>query len=202
MPVLLKRETLTEDKLCQGLANGDPRALEDLMKGYSPVLCKYAESFVADSFLARDVVQEVFVKLWQYNGTFDDIPSLKAFLFTVTKNGCLNMLRSRERLNSKHYDAARFNQFEVQPVYDQIVKLEYIAQINQIVQQMPQKMQEVFLLSFEEGLSIAQIAEKLNVTVKTVRNQKYRSLIMLRKQLGSTGIPLLILLYKVFSNSQ
>lgn len=176
------------------LSQGDTLALGELMKSYFPVLCKYAEHFVRDSTLAKDIVQEVFIRLWQYKGTFEAVGNLKAFLFLSTKNGCLNTLRSRERENDKHMKATQLDASETQAIDEKIVRLEYMAEVNQVVQRLPEKMREVFSLSFEEGLSIEEIAKRMGISAKTVRNQKYKSLVILRRHFGQTGIPLLFLI--------
>lgn len=67
---------------------------------------------------------------------------------------------------------------------DDIAGLEHLAAIYVQVAGMPAKMREVFLLSFEQGLSIGQIAQKMDISEKTVRNQKYKSLQLLRRRLG------------------
>jgi RNA polymerase sigma-70 factor (ECF subfamily) len=194
---LLNQPILTENELFLQLSEGDPEAFKDLVKAYFPILCSYAENFLPDSSLAKDVVQETFIKFWQYKGSMESITHLKGFLFTLTKNGCLNMQRGREREKERNQKVSQLDSLEEQNAYDDIVKLEYYGQVNQIVQRMPEKMREVFLLSFEEALSIEEIAKKLHISIKTVRNQKYKALLLLRKQFGNSGVPLLLILYKL-----
>lgn len=189
---------LVDSELFLRLSQRDASALGDLMKGYFPILCAYAERFVEDSALAKDIVQEVFIKFWEYKGSFDGFGNLKAFLFQLTKNGCLNLLRGRERENSKHMKAAQLHTTAIRSIDEAISKLEYLAEINLVVQRLPVKMREVFRLSFEEGLSIVEISRQLGISEKTVRNQKYKSLIILRKHFGQTGIPLLFLISRLF----
>jgi len=178
------------------LSAGDPHALGELMKVYFPLLCKYAEQFTGDSALAEDVVQESFIRFWQHTRTFNNLMQVKAFLFTVTRNRALNMIRSRKREQDKRTGAAQLQPSAVGAMDEEIVSLEYLAEINLFVQQLPERMRQVFLLSFEEGLSIEEIASRLNISGKTVRNQKYNSLLLLRKQFEHLGIPLLVLLSK------
>ncbi len=194
---LLNQPILTENELFLRLSEGDPEAFMDLVKAYFPVLCSYAEHFLPDSSLAKDAVQETFIKFWQYKGSFESLAGLKGFLFTLTKNSCLNMQRGREREKDRNRNVSQLNSLEEQNAYDDIVKLEYYGQVNQIVQRMPEKMREVFLLSFEEALSIEEIAQKLHISIKTVRNQKYKALLLLRQQFGNSGVPLLLILYKL-----
>jgi RNA polymerase sigma-70 factor (ECF subfamily) len=151
-------------------------------------LCQFAERYLPDGSLAEDIVQETFIKFWQHGGRFGSLLQLKSFLYTVTRNGCLNLLRGREREEDKRQQSAVFlteeDGIDLEPMYE-LVRLERLSQINEVVQQMPSKMREVFLLSFEKGLSINEIAAEMKISVKTVRNQKYKSLILLRTRLGS-----------------
>ena len=118
-------------------------------------------------------------------------------VFTITRNGCLNLQRSRTREGRRN---ARFLELngdeEADPYYDEVARLNSLAAISEVIQQLPGKMQEIFLLSFEKGLSNAEIARKLNISEKTVRNQKYNSLIVIRRRLGNSRevYPLLLLI--------
>lgn len=191
---MLNKTTLDETALLRQFSAGDPAALQDIVKTYFPILCKFAERFLPDSSLAKDIVQETFIKLWQYEGSFETCQGLKSFLFVVTKNGCLNLQRGRARQKDKHTKSSTAENTLAESDYDEIARLEHLARINQVVQQMPRKMQSVFLLSFREGLSIPEIAGKLNISPKTVRNQKYKSLVVLRSVFSSSSASLLLVL--------
>ena len=191
---LQEKTILNETQLLQQLAAGNPAALQEIVKTYFPILCKFAEKYVPDVSIAKDIVQETFIKFWQYDSPFETWPGLKAFLFTVTRNGCLNWQRGKGREEDKHQKSAALAPLETTSAYDEITRLEQLALINAVVQSMPAKMQEVFLLSFQEGLSIEEIALKLNISAKTVRNQRYNSLTILRNKLGKDKSSLLLLL--------
>ena len=177
---------MNEKELLRQLSKGDPAALKVIVKAWFPILCRFAGQYLPDGSLAEDIVQETFIKFWQHEGRFESLQQLKSFLYTVTRNGCLNLLRGREREEDKRQQSAVFlTEEDADPMYDEVVRLERLSQINEVVQQMPSKMREVFLLSFEKGLSISEIAAEMKISVKTVRNQKYKSLILLRTRLGS-----------------
>lgn len=195
--------TLDEQRLLQQLSNGDPAALRTVVLSYFPLLCNFAERYLPDEFLVKDIVQESFIKLWKHNSRFESLNGLKSFLFTITKHACLNQQRSMQREGLRN---ARFLELnggeEADTYYDEVARLNSLAAINEAVLQLPQKMQEVFLLSYGQGLSNEEIARKLNISEKTVRNQKYNSLVLLRRQLGNSrqsfSLLLLILKYSGF----
>jgi len=192
---LLNKTTLDEQELFRQLSAGDPAALQVLIKAYYPILSRFAEKFLPDTALAQDMAQETFIKFWQYQGTFETFQGLKSFLFTVTRNGCLNLQRGRGREEDKHQKSTVLREEETCSAYDEITRLEYLGQINLVVRRMPPKMQKIFLLSFEEGLTIDEIATKLKISHKTVRNQKYKSLVILRNRFRNSDGSLLLLLH-------
>lgn len=186
--------SILDEEVLTRLSNEDPAALQLLIETYFPILCRFAEKFLPDQSLAKDIVQEVFIKVWNNKPSFDSIMSLKGYLFTLTRNGCLNMIRSRERQENRHMTAAAKDPSTVDPILADIVRAEYIAQIYQVVQTLPPKMQEVFYLSYEEGMTVRAIAQQLNMDVKAVRNQKYKALVTLRSRFKDSGEPLLVVL--------
>jgi RNA polymerase sigma-70 factor (family 1) len=190
----LKGDACFENEIVLQLSKKDTVALRTLVEAYFPVLCRFAEKFVSDPSTAQDIVQETFIKFWQYEGHFESFSGLKAFLYTVTRNGCLNLQRGREREKKRYQSILSPDIPEEDPIYDEIIRLEYLQQVNQAIRELPLKMREVFLLSFEEGLSIEEIAQKMNISVKTVRNQKYKSLVLLRKRFARSAVELVLLL--------
>ena len=186
--------TINERQLLQQLSNGDSAALQTIIQSYFPLLCGFAERYLPDTSLAEDIVQETFIKLWQHDTRFESLNGLKSFLFTLTKNGCLNLQRSRGREGLRNAQFLEISEDE-QPdsYYDEISRLNSIAAINEGIQQLPGKMREIFLLSYQEGLSNQEIARKLNISEKTVRNQKYNSLLILRNRFGHSKDPLFLL---------
>ena len=172
----------------------DDKAFRVLVDDYFPVLCRYAQKMLPDESLAKDIVQETFIKLWKYEGTFTSLAGLKGFLYTTTRHGCLNLIRGRERAENRHLKVAEERPEEEDHILNDILRAESIALIYQEVYTLPEKMREVLLLSFREGLSIAEIALTLHTTEKNVRKRKYKALISLRRKFRDPEKPLLILL--------
>jgi len=191
---LRKEDTLTDSALLSDLARGTPAALEALINSYFPVLCKFAEKFLPDSSLAKDVVQETFIKFWNAGQHFQSSKALKAYLFTATRNGCLNLVRTRERLENRHQELFGDDPEAADRVHTEIAHMENIALIYQVVRNLPPKMQEIFYLSYEEGLTVGQIAARLNMKLKTVKNHKYKTLMFLRGKFGHSQGGLLLFL--------
>jgi RNA polymerase sigma-70 factor (ECF subfamily) len=171
-----------DDALLRRIVNKDPEALREVIGVYFSTLCVFAERYLPDGSLAKDVVQETFIRLWQYESSFETIQGFEAFLFTVTRNGCLSLLRGRDREVKKIGRGVALTESDDDTVYDEIVRLEHLAQVNRVVQEMPEKMREVFRLSYIEGFTIDEIAQRMRISNKTVRNQRYNALVFLRER--------------------
>lgn len=143
---------------------------EQLFRRYQPALVAFANTFTRSPEDAREVVQEVFISVWQNVANLRADDNLKSYLFTATRNKALNFLAKKklatvdaepvvvERHHSTHNEAA-----------SDAGELETI--IFNEVQQLPEKCREIFILSRQEGLSYKEIAERLDVSPKTVENQ-------------------------------
>jgi RNA polymerase sigma-70 factor (family 1) len=175
----------------------DPDALELLIRSYYAVLCRFAENFLPDASLAEDIVQETFIKLWKSGKSFDSMKALKAYLYTITRNGCLDLIRSRSRMDNRHQHATAGNEEATEPVVATIIRAESIALIYQAVKAMPAKTQEIFVLSYREGMTVSEIAAHLGMNVKAVKKQKYKALVALRGRFANNREPLLGLLTTV-----
>lgn len=189
-----QKPTFSDQELLQRLSEGDSVALETLIRDYYAVICRFAEKFLPDSSLAEDVAQESFIKLWRSGRTFDTLTALKAWLYTITRNGCLDTIRNRGRLNERHQRAAAGEQEAMEPVLTEIIRAESLSLIYRFVRDMPEKMRQVFLLSYREGMTVSEIATLLGWKVKAVKKQKYKALVALRGRFGRNASILLLLI--------
>jgi RNA polymerase sigma-70 factor (family 1) len=186
--------TLPESTVPSRILVEDPVALETLIRSHYAILCRFAEKFLPDASLAQDVVQESFIKLWKSGKSFDSDQALKSYLYTTVRNGCLDMLRNRSRLDSRHKQSAAGTEEAIEPVLASIIRAESIAQIYQVVKAMSPNMQQVFMLSFREGMSVSEIATELGMDLKYVKKQKYKALVALRGRFANSREPLMSLL--------
>ena len=173
------------------------------MDVYFPVLCGFAEKILPDASLAKDVAQETFIRYWKSENRFDSLNNLKAYLLVSTRNGCLNYLRGRDRQAKTHKAVQDQSPIETDSILTEIVKNELLALIYQTVGEMSPSMQEVFYLSFREGMTVKEISAHLNRNIKAVKKQKYKALVILRTKFGPNRdllALLFILLLQEFKN--
>ena len=150
---------------------------------YTP-LCHFARKIVQDKDTAEDVVQDVFIIVWNKNIVPDDERNIKSLLFTMTRNHALEIVR-RNGIHDKIINILRKTQSEeIEPVSDE--ESQRYIQIDQIyvcMRQLPTKCGKIFTMSKLNGLSYAQLAEQEKISLKTVENHMNKAFKILRKLL-------------------
>lgn len=179
----MKMHIANDTDCLQMLSGGETTALQYLIRIYFPVLCRYARSVMRSGHIdAEDVVEEVFIKLWQRHADFKNISEVKGFLYTSVRNSCLNILRSRQREQARNEAFMHLYAAEAQGTEREIIISELLALIRKAADELPPKMREIFFLSYYKKMSTPEIAEQLKLSHQTVRNQKSKALSLLKKQ--------------------
>ena len=154
------------------------RDFENHFKRLYLPLGMYALRFVDDVAVSEDLVQDAFMKAWLYLENGGVIDNIQAFMYRSVRNGCLTWVRQqRETLDES---------FIPEVGDDEIDTSFRDALIWKAVDNLPEKCRQVFLLSKRDGLSNEEIANELNISIKTVKNQMTKALSRLRESL-STG---------------
>ena len=172
----------------------DKAAFEELFRSYFTPLCSFAQKFVRDSDEAKDIVHHVFINLWNKREQIDAHSSLKSYLFQGVHNGSLNYIRDHKKL--VQFDAPQ-NEEQLNQYLDSRDHLESAeaeGRINRALDDLPDKCKEIFLMNRFDGLKYREIAERLQISIKTVETQMSRALKSLRENL-SDMISILIYLF-------
>jgi RNA polymerase sigma-70 factor, ECF subfamily len=160
----------------------DEKAFEALFRIYYPNLCLYATHILNDSSAAEEIVQELFMRLWEKRGVTEVETSVKNYLYRAVKNHCLNYIKHKTVKN----EYSRIITSETKAIYNEedfSMQTELIQKIEESIDSLPVKRREIFRLSREEGLKYREIAEKLNVSIKTVETQMGLAIKTLRVKL-------------------
>jgi RNA polymerase sigma-70 factor, ECF subfamily len=172
------------DPLALRIKQGDNQAFELLFRKYYVRLCGFSNKFLSDPEEAREVAQEAFIKIWEGREDIDPENSLKSYLFKIAQNLSLNILR-KKKIETRYLEI--FKQVYIEhsdfSVYDSLLVQELEDKIAAAVNTIPPKCKRVFELSRIEGLKYNQIAEILNISVKTVEAQISKALSILRIEL-------------------
>jgi len=152
-------------------------------------LCYYAGTILDDVGEVEDVVSEVFVKLWQRAADFDNLNSIKGFLYISTKNLCLDRLKQRKRQQVSLTDYTHSLDTVVEEEDYGLLETELLALVYDEIERLPTKARTIFKFIFLDGLKTDEVAAQLGISVKTVRNQKVRAMQLLQTALFKKGLP-------------
>ena len=175
------------------IKSGDVKAFEELFEQLYPSMCVVAKSYVNDEEVAEDIVQEAFIKLWNNRENYENISSLKSFLYVMVKNISLNRVR-REKLDKKYEDSVEERQ--VESFSHKIIEEETYRILHQAIDALPAQSKKIMKLSLQ-GAQNQEIASNLGISINTVKTLKYRALKMLRVTLKDYYFILILLLKEI-----
>lgn len=173
-------------------------ALHILWKNNYKALVYFADQLVRNNLLSEDIVSETFAKLWALRQNFDNVPSIRSFLYVTVRNSCYDHLRSQEIHTRIHKEILYTSDYIAEMNRDDydMMYAEYIQQLYVQVRELPDRCREVFKLYFFGRLTTREIARELNISEQTVRNQKTKAVAMLKSALLKKDIlPIAILLH-------
>jgi RNA polymerase sigma-70 factor, ECF subfamily len=160
---------------------------------YQP-LCTTSFRIVQDKDIAEDIVQDIFIKLWERRETLVIETSLKAYLIRSTINQSLNYLKKYRNTLEREFAFGAEIGAESNVTEDTVLFRELSKKAEQAISALPEGCRLVFVLSRHEQLSYREISARLNISVKTVENQMSRALRHLRRYL----LPVAALILKIF----
>ena len=179
----MAEEIHKEADLLSALTAGDFKAFGMLYNKYHQALYSFVMWLSKNPHDAEELVQFVFVSVWEARQSIDPEKSFRAYLFSIARNRFFDMLRKRVNKNC-YIDYVLHQNMQVAPDLEQQIEGAEINQvINSLLQQLPARRQMIFRMSREENLSYKQIAKKLQISENTVDTQIRNVLNFLRKNL-------------------
>jgi RNA polymerase sigma-70 factor, ECF subfamily len=173
-----------KDPLSIRIKMGDEQAFELFFRQYYIRLCGFANKYLNDPEEAREIVQEVFTKIWEVREDINPDESLCSYLFKMTSNISINKLRHKN-VESKYveiYKLVYVDNRDISP-YESLLSNELNDNITIALNKIPPRCRKIFDLSREERLKYSEIAVTLNISVKTVESQMSKALNILRYEL-------------------
>lgn len=181
------------------LKDGDKTAFEKLFKEYAPKIYHFSLSYLHNTADSEGLVQDVFLKLWEKREMLNQSGNLKAFVFKVAINTIYDFIRRKNVENAfkdyveTNYDSATDN------TWNEVIFNEMQSRLNVLIEQFPTQRKKIFKLSKQEQLSNDEIAEKLNLSKRTVENHLYRAVSYLKEHLKHDSLTILLYFYLFYS---
>jgi len=169
---------------------GEVLSFESLFRTYHAKLCAFARSYVKCPDVAEELVEEVFLRMWELRGNWPGCANQKRYLYAAVRNQALKHLahecvvRQSHAIVKEQVCAPGMGQPPAAPD-DEVQAAELASAIQVAVEQLPPRCREAYVLNREHGMSYAEIAEVMGISVRTVETQLARANRVLRRELAT-----------------
>ena len=187
-----------DKQLLKKLKSGDLQAFQEIFMAYSDRLYHFTLSYLKNTFDAEEIVQDVFLLVWEMREEIDEEKSFKSFLYRITVNKVFNHLKRqvvRQKYESylQHFEQPLSESPEARLHFQELE-----SKVRTLLLKLPEQQRNIFELSRITGLSNLQIAEKLGLSIRTVENQVYRASKFLKDHLKDEYLWALFCLCYIF----
>lgn len=195
----MPQHILTDQELVALLKEGNANAYTQLFDRYQPLLFVYACRITKDDDEAADIVQEVFLYLWDKKETIDLTGSILSYLYSAVRFKFFNLLDKKKVRLDYAESLKKFQQTASSTTDHQLIEREMLRLIQERVDLLPRKLKLIYQLSRNSNLSTAEIAEQLNLSEKTVQNNLSLAVRELKLRLGILQLSGLVIASEVFA---
>lgn len=180
------KSSIQNNDLVKKLKNGDMAAFDAIYSRYCHKLHRFVLMYLKQEEDAEEIVQEVFIKIWESREKIDVFSSFESFLFTIAYNATISLLRKRmnETRSREHLKSLQGIE-TAEGIINEIQFKELTRQLHSLLDQLTPRQKEIYLLSREQGLSHDEIAKKLNISTSTVNNHLVAVLKFLKSNINS-----------------
>lgn len=191
-------DTVQKDKekqVVEELRAGSKEAFRYLFDTFGPKIHAFVLSYLKNEADAEELLQEVFLKLWEIRATLDSSKNIKSFLFKICINLIYDLIR-KKNIELAYIDYTEKNNPAIgEDTWHEVIYNDMLNNLQQLVAIMPKQRQQIFRLSKEEGLSNEEIAQQLNLSRRTVENQLYRAVSFLKEKFGTASLSALLFFF-------
>jgi len=182
----------TEQELVISLQHASSDAFRQLFDLYSQKLYHFALSYLKSDAEAEEIVQEVFLKIWENRASLKSDKSLKSYLFTIAFNAIKKKFNKKIREDKYRYDLIEWLSQEKPELESRIEYEALLEKLDVLIDQFPEKRKKIFLSRKKEGKSIEEIAAEMDISPKTVKNQITEGMNSLKKSFCNDDLSALL----------
>lgn len=172
-----------EEVLCGKLTQGDEAAFTLVFNKYYKQLYEFSCRYLLDASMAEDAVQHVFTRLWEIRSKIDPDVNLRNYLFRMTKNHVLNVIRDRNYAIQRNYELFQGQTEFTDDMEEQMNQKEFHRICYEAIHKLSQRKKEICLMKFNGGLTNEEIAIQMRLSVNTVKSHYSEALNILRVSL-------------------
>ncbi|WP_418359674.1 RNA polymerase sigma-70 factor [Sphingobacterium detergens] len=162
--------------LFENIHQGDKQAFNEFYSCYASRLLNFAKQMLSDADTAEEIVSDLFVQIWTKRALIRDIQKPQLYLYKSLKNGCLNEIRKKVYASQAiDYELEERTAAQAPSPLDVLIDKELHAILTEAVNSLPMQRKVIFTLIREDGLKQKEVAELLDISLRTVENQLYRA---------------------------
>lgn len=167
----------------------DKEAFERLFRRYHEAIYRFLHYFIGASDreapeTAKDLMQDVFLKIWEHRHELDCKQPIRPYLFKIARNQAISYLRHQRTVDQWKESISQYRPAGTLSPETIMEGMQLQSEIRKAIHELPERCALIFVMSRYEGLSYREIAEVLNLSLQTVKNQMSKSLAILKKKLS------------------
>ena len=173
-------ENISDSELALRISGGQKSAYQELFERYAPRIYKFSLSYLKNKTDSEELVQEVFLKIWEKREMLDHSKNIKSFIFKIAVNTSYDFIR-RKNIENAFGDFTKANfKVESDNTWQSVIFEDMKQTLQKLIVPLPEQQQKVFKLSKLDGLTNDEIAANLNISKRTVENHLYRAVTFLK----------------------
>ncbi|SRR5579862_4404667 len=172
---------MEEQQWMDDFRRGEETSLAQLFHAFYPALCLFAFRITADQPAAEDIAEEAFVKVWERRQNFFHIKVVRSYLYTTVKNMAINYRLQKQRRHVLEDQIGLGMERMEEDTIENIIRAETFREIFTALESLPPQCQKIISMIFKDGKNSREVAEELGLAIGTVKTQKARGLVLLKK---------------------
>ena len=184
-----------DEELLHEIKAGNMLAFDELYSKYSKRLYKFSYSILKSKEDTENIIQDVFLNLWTNRNKVEKGASVKYYIFTIAYNAAISVIRRKTKESGFFEYLKTLQDLTQEPVDLQLEYNELEEKLTSIINSLPKRQREVYLLHRMEGLKYSEISERLNISVNTIENHMSRVLKTIREKLGNYSLLAILFSY-------
>jgi RNA polymerase sigma-70 factor (ECF subfamily) len=179
---------LSDEELMQEIKADNMFAFDVLYKKYCKRVYKFGHSILKSPEDSENLMQDVFLSLWENRHKVEKDSSIKSYIFTIVYNSAISVIRKKAKESQFVEYLKSVQEINIEPVNVGLEFNELTIKLDEIVKALPQRQKEVYLMHKVDGLKYSEIAERLHISVNTIENHMSRALKTIREKLGNYSL--------------
>ncbi len=188
-------ENISDSELARKISIGQKPAYQELFERYAQRIYKFSYTYLKNKGDAEELVQDVFLKIWEKREMLDHTKNIKSFIFKIAVNTIYDFIR-RKNIENAFNDFSKTNfKAETDNTWHTVIFEDMQQNLQSLILQLPEQQQKIFQLSKMEGLTNDEIAANLNLSKRTVENHLYRAISFLKEHFRDESLIALFFFY-------